>query len=137
MQRAKEIFDNYAGSKFQMMRDDIITEYQKYNVSPKLEKHWLEELVELEFNKLDINDFNSFFPLWYIIEYHSLVNRIKDVRDFIVSNVNKSQSKDNLNLFIDKVISILSDPANSDFYTLNDELSDFKKLRCESNPNIA
>lgn len=135
MTKAKEIFDNYAGSKFQMMREGVIKEYEQYNVSPELESQWLNELVEIEFKKLDINDFNTFFPLSYIIQHHTLTDQISRVRGFIAENMEKAQSADTVNLFINKVISILSDPSNIKFQELNNELMEFKRLRMESNPN--
>ena len=46
-----------------MMREGILDEYRSYDVSVEIETLWLCELVDLEYTKLDINSFDSFFPL--------------------------------------------------------------------------
>jgi hypothetical protein len=66
--KAKKIFFDFGTSKFQMMRESVLEEYQSYGITDEQEKEWLMELLEKELNRFDINDNNSFFPLWFIIE---------------------------------------------------------------------
>ena len=66
--KAKQIFIQFSSSKFQMAREDVLEEYQSYEITEEQEKEWLTELLDKEINKFDINDYNSFFPLWFLIE---------------------------------------------------------------------
>lgn len=66
--KAKKIFFDFGTSKFQMMREGTLEEYQSYGITDKQEKEWIAELLDRELNKFDINDYNSFSLLWFIIE---------------------------------------------------------------------
>ncbi|MXV52363.1 hypothetical protein GS399_15420 [Pedobacter sp. HMF7647] len=81
--RAKEIFFTYSSSKFQMMRDGFSGEYYTFNVTTELEGQWLHELIQQELNKLDINNADSLFPLWYILETNCSIKYLKDIVEFI------------------------------------------------------
>lgn len=81
--KAKKIYFDYAGSGFQMSREGVLPEYKKYNVSKEQEAKWLEELLENFFSQLDINDFNTAFPFWYIIETHNSIEYFQKFLDFL------------------------------------------------------
>jgi hypothetical protein len=130
--KAKEIFNKYSGSKFQMMRDGVLTEYDKYEITIETEKTWLSELISKEFNQLDINSIDTFFPLWYIIQHHALTNHFDRISDFIISNSKNEESINGAELFIDKVLNVLGN-WNTDTKEKLDfvlkETRRFKKLR--------
>jgi len=105
--RAKEIYSTYSGSKFQMMRDGVLKEYESLNIPLETENTWLQEIVSQEFSRLDIKSIDTFFPLWYIIEHHALSNCFDRLAYFIVSNSKDEESKNGAKLFLDKVLNIL------------------------------
>lgn len=130
--KAKEIFNRYSGSKFQMMRDGVLIEYEKYEITIETEKTWLSELISKEFNQLYINSIDTFFPLWYIIQHHALTNHFDRISDFIISNSKNEESINGAKLFIDKVLNVLGN-WNTDTKEKLDfvlkETRRFKKLR--------
>lgn len=102
--RPKEIFFNYSSSKFQMMRDGAFGEYNQYQVTEEQENKWLTELIDQELNKLDINNKDTLFPLWYILETNCLPSYLDNIIDFIEKNRNKAEDKIKLISFIGKTI---------------------------------
>jgi hypothetical protein len=51
--RARELFFKYDGSRFYMSRDDVEEEYRSYDVPEQLRKQWLEELTATKLDKLE------------------------------------------------------------------------------------
>lgn len=88
MNRAKEIYFQYSSSKFQMMRDGLFEEYSTFNISESQEKVWLEEMINNEVNNLSIENTNTLFPLWYIIETNCYVSIYFQLIDWFVDNKN-------------------------------------------------
>jgi len=88
MNRAKEIYFQYSSSKFQMMRDGLFEEYSTFNISESQEKVWLEEMINNEINKLSLENSNTLFPLWYIIETNCYVSIYFRLIDWFVDNKN-------------------------------------------------
>ena len=130
--KAKEIFNRYSGSKFQMMRDGVLTEYEKYEIPNQTEKTWLAELVSKEFSQLNINSIDSFFPLWYIIQHHELNNHFDRISDFIILKSKSQESINGAKLFIDKVLNVLENWNTDSKEKLNFVLKEsrrFKALR--------
>lgn len=101
--RAKEIFFTYSSSKFQMMRDGFSAEYSSCHVPEELESQWLIELIKQELNKLDINNPENLFPLWYILETNCKSEYLTDIIDFAENNINKAESELNLLRFTQKI----------------------------------
>ncbi len=87
--RAKEIYFQYDGNKFQMMRDGVNEEYLQYKIPDFQEKEWLKELINKKINQLDINNKDSLFPLWYIILNNCEPSYIQDLINFISTNKSK------------------------------------------------
>ncbi len=104
LDRPKEIFFNYCSSKFQMMRDGFLSEYDKFNISEEQEEKWLTELIQRELNRLDINNTDTLFPLWHILQSNCTPSYIDNIIDFIETNLGKAQTKDNLTKFISKTV---------------------------------
>lgn len=102
--RAKEIYFTYSGSKFQMMRDGVSAEYHSYQVPDELEKEWLVELIKRELDRLDINNADSLFPLWYVIETNCKSEYVENIIEFIEINKTGVQSELNLARFAQKVL---------------------------------
>ncbi len=105
--RAKKIFFDYGTSKFQIMRDGLISEYSSYNISVEQERIWTQELVQKEFNKLNINDPETLFPLWYILQTNCLDNYIEKIIEFIRVNQTVANSTDSLKQFIVKTYDVI------------------------------
>jgi len=104
---AKTIYFNYTGSKFQMMRDGIIDEYRSYNISEELEKQWLEELINDEFNNLEFGDYNTSFRLFYTIQHHGLTEYFDRLAEFITANARISTERYKALVYIDKTLDII------------------------------
>ncbi len=66
-----------------MMRDDVLTDYEKYRVTDEQERIWTEELLANRLEEVDINDYNSLFPLWYIIETNSHIEYLERLIELI------------------------------------------------------
>jgi hypothetical protein len=101
--RAKEIYFTYASSKFQMMRDGLLHEYSQYDVSRDLEEEWLTELLHKEINKLNINDSESLFPLWYIIEINCKIDYLEKLIEYAEKNRDKARDENHLKAFVQKI----------------------------------
>lgn len=129
MIRAKEIFFNYSGSGFQMMRDGVLDEYKSYKVSKELEYVWLNELVDREFDRLNINSFDSFFPLWYIVANYRLLNVTIRIQEFISKNANYPSQ---IVPFLDKAITVFSELKTDSEWTETNELSYQKLIKLKS-----
>jgi|SRR5687768_10433685 len=99
--RPKELFFNYSSSKFQMMRDGVFGEYDRYQVTEEQEEKWLTELIDQELGKLDINNKDTLFPLWYILETNCLPAYLDHIIDFI--EINKAKADDEV-----KILSFIS-----------------------------
>jgi hypothetical protein len=56
MDRARELFFKYEGSRFYMSRNDVEDDYRSYAVPKQLEKQWLEELTATKLNMLEEGD---------------------------------------------------------------------------------
>lgn len=106
--RAKEIYFQYEGNKFQMMRDGIIDEYRQYNVSDDKEKEWLEELIQKNINQLNINNKDSLFPLWHILLSHCELSYLEDIFIFISRNENKSNNPEMFISFVAKFEDVIN-----------------------------
>lgn len=89
--RAKELYFEYAGNKFQMTRDGILKKYEEFEISIELEKKWLDEMLNNQFKQLDINSHDSFFPLWYIIETNSDLKSLNKLLEFTEKNLVKAK----------------------------------------------
>lgn len=87
--RAKELFFNYLGSKYQMMRDEVVSEYLSYKIPQTVEETWIENLFATFYNnlKFNINDHNSLFKLFYLIECHELTDKLNLVYELISHNI--------------------------------------------------
>jgi len=105
--RAKEIYLQYSGSKFQMMRDGIYDEYAQSQISENQEKVWLKELIHENIDKLDINNKDSLFPLWYIIMIKCEITYIDNIIDYTFANKTKSKDTNSLLTFISKIEDII------------------------------
>jgi hypothetical protein len=123
---AKDMFFYYGGSKYQMMRDDLINEYLSYKIPKEIEKQWVEEMFCTDFNKLDINNINSLLFIGQLIFVHSLTHKLDLVYNFIVSNYDKIVNKENVSIFIDGILDTLSKINSVD---LKEEILRFEKLR--------
>jgi len=53
LDRAREIFFAYEGSRFYMSRDGVDSEYQRFSVPRELEKQWLDELTVIQLDMLE------------------------------------------------------------------------------------
>ncbi len=129
MERAKEIFFNYSGSKFQMMRDGLVREYESYEISSELEKKWLEELIENEFKKLDFNSLNSFFPLWYILQTNQLFEYYDRLEKFIWNGFENTQNYTKSLMFVEKILNILNNINPDNIEKIIYEITRFKELK--------
>ncbi len=88
LNRAKEIYFQYSSSKFQLMRDNLFEENSTFNISESQEKVWLEEMINNEINKLSIDNSNTLFPLWYIIQTNCCGSIYFQLIDWFVDNKN-------------------------------------------------
>ena len=128
---AKEIFEKYSGSKFQMMRDGVLSEYKTFKISKKVEDIWLKKIISSQFNQLDITSIDTFFPLWYIIQHHGITEYFDNLEEFIMSNSIDQQSRNGAQLFIDKIISVLKIMSENKNGQLIKEFDRFEQLRAE------
>ncbi|HAY35227.1 MAG TPA: hypothetical protein DCY06_13945 [Bacteroidetes bacterium] len=87
-----------------MMRDGVFGEYKQYSVTKEQEQKWLTELIDQELNKLDINNKDTLFPLWYILETNCLPFYLDKIIDFIDENKSKAKDKFELLAFISKTM---------------------------------
>jgi hypothetical protein len=124
-QTAKEIFFQYSGSKFQMMRDGIYEDYIKYNISQQQEEDWLNQLLEGNIIQLDINNTATLFPMWYTILSHCKSLFIGKIIDFIYTNKHKAENKGKLIAFIAKTEEVI-DRMNESCSHIQLSLSHFK-----------
>ena len=67
MDRPRELFFKYDGSRFYMSRDGVEEEYRSYEVPEQLRKEWLEELTA---TKLDMLDAGSSCSVVYFLLHH-------------------------------------------------------------------
>jgi len=67
MDRPRELFFKYDGSRFYMSRDGVEEEYRSYEVPEQLRKEWLEELTA---TKLDMLDAGSNCSVVYFLLNH-------------------------------------------------------------------
>lgn len=67
MDRARELFFKYDGSRFYMSRDDVEDEYRSYEVPEQLRKQWLEELTA---TKLDMLEEGNNWSVVYFLLHH-------------------------------------------------------------------
>lgn len=76
--KAKELFDYYGGSKYQMARDEMLYEYLDYGISKEIESDWLEELFQKKYNDLKADNCRSFINMSVFIQMHPklLVDKI-------------------------------------------------------------
>lgn len=125
--RAKEIFFRYSSSKFQMMRDGFSAEYYSFQVPDDLEAKWLIELIKQELHKLDINNVDTLFPLWYILETNCSIDYLQDIVDFIENNSNKVDDEFKLLIFTQKVLETIDRIASSCSKISSYELDKYRK----------
>jgi hypothetical protein len=134
--RAKEIFFTYSSSKFQMMRDGFSGEYYSYEVSPELEEQWLNELITQELDKLDINNPDSLFPLWYILETNCNSRCFNDIIKFIENHTKEALNELNFLKFTAKVLNAIDRLQSSCSKINSPELNGYRRkiraLRKES-----
>ena len=107
LERPKELYFEYSGSKYQMMRDGVIDEYRQYAVTDGQEKAWLTELIEKELKQLDINNKETLFPLWYILQTHCISSYVDKIIDFIDKNKDKAEDAAKLLSFIGKTSEVI------------------------------
>ncbi|MFV0539451.1 MAG: hypothetical protein ACK5M3_19100 [Dysgonomonas sp.] len=122
---AKDMFFYYGGSKYQMMRDDLIDEYLSYKIPKDVEKKWVEEMFYQDFRNLDINDNNLLLNISQLIFVHSLIDKLDLVYNFVVSNLDKIENKENVSTFIYRILDTLNKTNSAD---LKDENIRFKKI---------
>lgn len=67
MDRARELFFKYEGSRFYMSRDDVEHEYRSYAVPKQLEKQWLEELTATKLNMLE--EGNNWSVVYFLLHH--------------------------------------------------------------------
>lgn len=113
--RAKELFFNYLGSKYQMMRDEVVSEYLSYKIPQTVEETWIENLFATFYNnlKFNINDHDSLFKLFYLIECHELTDKLNLVYELISHNISNIDNIDNMLSILHRVI-IMLENLNSD-----------------------
>jgi hypothetical protein len=111
--KAKELYFRYGGSSYQMYRDGVNKEYEAFKISKELEKIWLDELFENEFKRLDINDFNTAFPLWHIIETHCSFDNLQRFIDFVRTKINESNNQYYIHRFSYQIFSLLVNMSKS------------------------
>ncbi|MDR2010289.1 MAG: hypothetical protein LBQ22_07390 [Bacteroidales bacterium] len=127
--KAKELYQRYQGSKFQMMRDGFYQEYLTYNVSKEEEDKWLEELVIININNLNINDIDSFSELGLLLRFNlSIVNfGIVHIMRFLEENEKMANDKFSFLKFSQKVISIIDYCLNNQNGIINKRLLEEEK----------
>jgi hypothetical protein len=126
---AKELYQRYQGSKFQMMRDGFYQEYLTYNISTEEEDKWLKELVMTNVDKLDINDIDSFSELGLLLRFNpSIVNFcIVHIVQFLEKNEKAANDKFSFLRFSQKVISIVDYCLDNHSEIINEKLLEEEK----------
>jgi hypothetical protein len=115
LDRAKELYFNYLGNKFQMMRDGVSEEYYKYDITEIQEKEWMDEIFDNELKKMNINDVNSFSSIYLILRFSSqIINQnLQKVTGFVMKNECNVTDTIKFLIFSQKIIEII------DFYLEN------------------
>jgi hypothetical protein len=111
--KAKELYYRYGGSSYQMFRGGVIEEYESYNISKDIENIWLNELFDKGFEQLDINDFNTAYPLWHTIETHCSANNLKRFIDFLSNRINEANNQYYLHRYGYQIFSLLVNMSKS------------------------
>ncbi len=126
--RAKELFYNYLGSKYQMMRDDFIQEYLSYEIPIEIEKEWINELFFMYFNHLDINDEDALFKISQLVFIHGLIDKLDIICDFVDSNQMKITNNSGVLLFINNMLRIIDEHMKiSDLRHVRNHFEELKK----------
>lgn len=98
-----------------MMRDEVVSEYLSYKIPQTVEETWIENLFTTFYNnlKFNINDHDSLFKLFYLIECHELTDKLNLVYELISHNISNIDNIDNMLSLLHRVI-IMLENLNSD-----------------------
>jgi hypothetical protein len=131
--KAKELFDSFDGSKYEMMREDVVKEYLSYNVPKEVECQWIDDLFFEKYNQLNINDNNSLISMAAFIVIHSkyLCNKLHLIEVYIATNYHNDLNKKGTEILIDTILEQLY-KMNKDVETnknIDKEITRFQSLK--------
>jgi hypothetical protein len=131
VQKAKKIFDDFHGRKYHMMHDGVIDEYLSYNISDRMEKEWLKELMENLFKKLDIHNEQTISVFSDVIWAHSSFENIDKLLSFFESNIDNVANQYDMLLYGETIFHLVKDLSFLDkTKQKKGGFSRRKKIRC-------
>ena len=127
--KAKEIFNSFNGSKYEMMREGIVKEYLNYNVPKEIEHQWIDELFYEKHNTLNINNNDSLISMAAFIVIHSkyLYNKFYLIEIYIEKNYHNKANKEGVEILIDTILKQLYKMCND--MEVNNMINRFNNLR--------
>lgn len=115
--KAKELFDYYGGSKYQMARDEMLYEYLDYGISKEIESDWLEELFQKKYNDLKADNCRSFINMSVFIQMHPklLVDKIIMLEDVIRTNIDNIICRNEVMILLSSILEQLRKENNFEY----------------------
>ncbi|MFB9121672.1 hypothetical protein ACFFUE_10795 [Bergeyella porcorum] len=115
--KAKELFDYYGGSKYQMARDEMLYEYLDYGISKEIESDWLEELFQKKYNDLKADNCRSFINMSVFIQMHPklLVDKIIMLEDVVRTNIGNIICRNEVMILLSSILEQLRKENNFEY----------------------
>lgn len=115
--KAKELFNYYGGSKYQMARDEMLYEYLDYEISEETESDWLEELFQKKYDDLKADNCKSFINMSVFIQMHPklLVDKIIMLEDIIRTNIGNIICRNEVMILLSSVLEQLRKENNFEY----------------------